>query len=183
MSTRVAINGFGPTGRMFYRSVLQEGAPFEVVVINDVTNAENLARLLKYDSAHGRLSQQVRVEGSHIIADGHTLEVFSEHDPVKLPWSKHGVRVVVEASGHFTSRDKAAAHLNAGAKKVVIGAPGEGADATLCMGVNENDYDPKKHHVVSNASCTTNCLAPIAKVLHDKFGRAGPDDYCPCLHQ
>jgi len=170
MSIRVAINGFGRTGRMFYRAALEKNTSFEVVVVNDVTSAESLARLLKYDSVHGRLSKQIRVEGSHIMADGHSFEVLSEHDPAKLPWSKLGVEIVIEASGHFTSRDKAAAHLASGAKKVVISAPGEGADATLCMGVNERDYDCKKHHIVSNASCTTNCLAPIAKVLHESFG-------------
>jgi glyceraldehyde 3-phosphate dehydrogenase len=170
MSIRIAINGFGRTGRMFYRAALEKNTPFEVVAVNDVTIAENLAHLLKYDSVHGRLSKQVKVEGSHIMADGHAFEALSEHDPAKLPWSKLGVQVVVEASGHFTSRDKAAAHLSAGARKVMLSAPGEGADATLCMGVNEHDYDSKKHHVISNASCTTNCLAPIAKVLHENFG-------------
>jgi glyceraldehyde 3-phosphate dehydrogenase len=170
MSVRIAINGFGRTGRMFYRAALEKSTPFEVVAVNDVTSADSLAHLFKYDSVHGRLSKPIKVEGSHIVADGHAFEVLMEHDPTKLPWSKFGVQMVVEASGHFTLRDKAAAHLSAGARKVVISAPGEGADATLCMGVNERDYDSKKHHVVSNASCTTNCLAPIAKVLHENFG-------------
>lgn len=170
MAIRVGINGFGRTGRMFYRAAIQKPTSFEVVAVNDLTSAENLSHLLRYDSVHGKLSEQVKVEGSHVMVNGHAFEVFSEHDPARLPWSRLGVQLVVEASGHFTSRDKAAAHLSAGAKKVVLSAPGEGADATFCMGVNERDYDPKKHQVVSNASCTTNCLAPIAKVLHENFG-------------
>jgi glyceraldehyde 3-phosphate dehydrogenase len=126
--------------------------------------------LLKYDSVHGKFSEQVKVEGSHVMVNGHAFEALSERDPARLPWSRLSVQLVVEASGHFTSRDKAAAHLSAGASKVLLSAPGEGADATFCMGVNERDYDPKKHDVVSNASCTTNCLAPIAMVLHENFG-------------
>jgi len=155
---------------MFYRAAIQKPTSFEIVAVNDVTSAENLSHLLKYDSVHGTLSEQVKVEGSHVMVNGHAFEALSEHDPARLPWSRLGVQLVVEASGHFTSRDKAAAHLSAGASKVLLSAPGEGADATFCMGVNERDYDPKKHDVVSNASCTTNCLAPIAKVLHENFG-------------
>ena len=170
MAIRVGINGFGRTGRMFYRAAIQKPTSFEIVAVNDVTSAENLSHLLKYDSVHGKFSEQVKVEGSHVMVNGHAFEALSEHDPARLPWSRLGVQLVVEASGHFTSRDKAAAHLSAGASKVVLSAPGEGADATFCMGVNERDYDPKKHDVVSNASCTTNCLAPIAKVLHENFG-------------
>jgi len=170
MAIRVGINGFGRTGRMFYRAAIQKPTSFEIVAVNDVTSAENLSHLLKYDSVHGTLSEQVKVEGSHVMVNGHAFEALSEHDPARLPWSRLGVQLVVEASGHFTSRDKAAAHLSAGASKVLLSAPGEGADATFCMGVNERDYDPKKHDVVSNASCTTNCLAPIAKVLHENFG-------------
>ena len=170
MAIRVGINGFGRTGRMFYRAAIQKRASFEIVAVNDVTGAENLSHLLKYDSVHGKFSEQVRVEGSQVMVNGHAFEALSEHDPARLPWSRLGVQLVVEASGHFTSRDKAAAHLSAGARKVVLSAPGEGADATFCMGINERDYDPKKHEVVSNASCTTNCLAPIAKVLHENFG-------------
>ena len=170
MAIRVGINGFGRTGRMFYRAAIQKPTSFEIVAVNDVTSAENLSHLLKYDSVHGKFSEQVKVEGSHVMVNGHAFEALSEHDPARLPWSRLGVQLVVEASGHFTSRDKAAAHLSAGARKVVLSAPGEGADATFCMGINERDYDPKKHEVVSNASCTTNCLAPIAKVLHENFG-------------
>jgi glyceraldehyde 3-phosphate dehydrogenase len=170
MAIRVGINGFGRTGRMFYRAAIQKPASFEIVAVNDVTGAENLSHLLKYDSVHGKFSEQVKVEGSHVMVNWHAFEALSEHDPARLPWSRLGVQLVVEASGRFTSRDKAAAHLSAGARKVVLSAPGEGADATFCMGVNERDYDPNKHEVVSNASCTTNCLAPIAKVLHENFG-------------
>ena len=170
MAIRVGINGFGRTGRMFYRAAIQKPTSFEIVAVNDVTSAENLSHLLKYDSVHGKFSEQVKVEGSHVMVNGHAFEALSEHDPARLPWSRLGVQLVVEASGHFTSRDKAAAHLSAGARKVVLSAPGEGVDATFCMGINERDYDPKKHEVVSNASCTTNCLAPIAKVLHENFG-------------
>ncbi len=170
MAIRIGINGFGRTGRMFYRAAIQKPTSFEIVAVNDVTSAENLSHLLKYDSVHGKLSEQVKVEGSHVMVNGHIFQALSEHDPARLPWSRLSVQLVVEASGHFTSREKAAAHLSAGAKKVVLSAPGEGADATFCMGVNERDYDPKKHDVVSNASCTTNCLAPIAKVLHENFG-------------
>ncbi len=170
MAIRVGINGFGRTGRMFFRAAIQKPASFDIVAVNDVTGAENLSHLLKYDSVHGKFSEQVKVEGSHVMVNGHAFEALSEHDPARLPWSRLGVQLVVEASGHFTSRDKAAAHLSAGARKVVLSAPGEGVDATFCMGINERDYDPKKHEVVSNASCTTNCLAPIAKVLHENFG-------------
>lgn len=155
---------------MFYRAAIQKPTSFEIVAVNDVTSAENLSHLLKYDSVHGKFSEQVKVEGSHVMVNGHAFEALSEHDPARLPWSRLSVQLVVEASGHFTSRDKAAAHLSAGARKVVLSAPGEGVDATFCMGINERDYDPKKHDVVSNASCTTNCLAPIAKVLHENFG-------------
>jgi glyceraldehyde 3-phosphate dehydrogenase len=172
MSIRVGINGFGRTGRMFYRAAIKQNASFEIVAVNDVTGAENLGHLLKYDSVHGTLPQPVKVEGSHVMVNGHGFEVLVVRDPARLPWSRLGVQLVVEASGHFTSREKAAAHLGAGAKKVIVSAPAEGVDVTLCMGVNERDYDPTKHAVVSNASCTTNCLAPIAKVLHENFGIA-----------
>src|SRR5271157_4438946 len=141
-----------------------------VVAVNDITDARTLAHLLKYDSVHGALKQQVKAEGNQIMLDGQALQVLAERDPAKLPWSKLGVQVVVESTGLFTARDKAAMHLSAGAKKVVISAPADGADVTLCMGVNQNAYDAKKHDVISNASCTTNCLAPVAKVLNDSFG-------------
>jgi glyceraldehyde 3-phosphate dehydrogenase len=172
MAIRIGINGFGRTGRMFYRAAIEKRVPFEIVAVNDVTGAQSIAHLLKYDSVHGTLPQLVKVEGSTVMVDGHAFEALSEHDPSRLPWAKLGVQIVVESSGHFTSREKAGAHLSAGAHKVIISAPGEGADAAFCMGVNEGDFDPKKHTIVSNASCTTNCLAPIAKVLHETFGIA-----------
>ncbi len=141
----------------------------EVVAVNDITDAPTLAHLLKYDSIHGVLKHEVKAEGGNIYLDGKPLQVLAERDPAKLPWGKLGVQVVVESTGLFTARDKAALHLSAGAKKVVISAPADGVDVTLCLGVNQDSYDPKKHDVISNASCTTNCLAPIAKVLHEKF--------------
>ncbi|HKV54699.1 MAG TPA: type I glyceraldehyde-3-phosphate dehydrogenase [Candidatus Binataceae bacterium] len=169
MATRIAINGFGRIGRMFYRAVLSQ-KDVEVVAVNDITDAPTLAHLLKYDSVHGTLPYAVKAEGDQIMLDGHALKVLAERDPGKLPWKQLGVQVVVESTGLFTARDKAALHLSAGARKVVISAPAEGADITLCLGVNQDAYDAKKHDVVSNASCTTNCLAPVAKVLHESFG-------------
>jgi glyceraldehyde 3-phosphate dehydrogenase len=169
VATRIAINGFGRIGRMFYRAALLK-KELEVVAVNDITDPPTLAHLLKHDSIHGSLKQRVKAEGNQIMVDGRAIQVLAERDPSKLPWSKLGVSLVVESTGLFTARDKAAMHLSAGAKKVVISAPADGADATLCLGVNDASYDPAKHHVVSNASCTTNCLAPIAKVLHDSFG-------------
>lgn len=171
MATKIGINGFGRIGRMFMRAAL-DNPQLEVVAVNDITDATTLAHLLKHDSIHRSLSQQVKVEGDSIAIDGRAVKVLAERDPAKLPWKQLGVQVVVESTGLFTARDKAALHLQAGAKKVVISAPADGADATLCLGVNENTYDPKQHDVVSNASCTTNCLAPVAKVLHENFGIA-----------
>ena len=169
MAIKVGINGFGRIGRMFYRAALHK-KEIEIVAVNDITDAPTLAHLLKYDSIHGPLPHQVKVEGGQIMLDGHALKVLAERDPAKLPWKDLGVQVVVESTGLFTARDKAAMHLSAGAKKVVISAPADGVDLTLCMGVNHATYDVKKHDVISNASCTTNCLAPIAKVLHDNYG-------------
>jgi glyceraldehyde 3-phosphate dehydrogenase len=154
---------------MFLRAALTK-KDIEVVAVNDITDAPTLAHLLKYDSIHGALRHEVKAEGTNIYLDGKPLQVLAERAPGKLPWAKLGVQVVVESTGLFTARDKAAMHLSAGAKKVVISAPADGADVTLCLGVNQNAYDPKKHDVISNASCTTNCLAPIAKVLHESFG-------------
>jgi glyceraldehyde 3-phosphate dehydrogenase len=153
---------------MFLRAALTK-KELEVVAVNDITDAPTLAHLLKYDSIHGVLKHEVKAEGGNIYLDGKPLQVLAERDPAKLPWGKLGVQVVVESTGLFTARDKAALHLSAGAKKVVISAPADGADVTLCLGVNQGSYDSKKHDVISNASCTTNCLAPIAKVLHEKF--------------
>ncbi len=171
VAIKVGINGFGRIGRMFLRAALTK-KDLEVVAVNDITNAATLAHLLKYDSIHGKLSHEVKVEGGAIFLDGKPMQVLAERDPSQLPWSKLGVQVVIESTGLFTARDKAAMHLAAGAKKVVISAPADGADVTLCLGVNHHVYDPKKHDVISNASCTTNCLAPIGKVLHESFGVA-----------
>jgi len=169
VATRIAINGFGRIGRMFLRAAL-DNPELQIVAVNDITSAKTLAHLLKYDSVHGPLKYPVKTEGNQIMAGGQAFEVLAERDPAKLPWAKLGVTVVVESTGLFTARDKAALHLGAGAKKVVISAPADGADVTLCLGVNQAAYDPQQHQVISNASCTTNCLAPVAKVLHDNFG-------------
>jgi glyceraldehyde 3-phosphate dehydrogenase len=154
---------------MFFRAALHK-KDVEVVAVNDITSAATLAHLLKYDSIHGALPEKVKAEGDQIMLDGRALKVLAERDPSKLPWKQVGVQVVVESTGLFTAREKAAMHLAAGARKVVISAPADGADLTLCLGVNHEQYDPKKHDVVSNASCTTNCLAPVAMVLNDSFG-------------
>ncbi len=169
MAIKVGINGFGRIGRMFYRAALGK-KEIEIVAVNDITDAPTLAHLLKYDSIHGHLPYQVKAEGGQIMLDGHALRVLAERDPAKLPWKELGVQVVVESTGLFTAREKAALHLGAGARKVVISAPAYGADITLCLGVNQDSYDVRKHDVISNASCTTNCLAPVAKVLHEEFG-------------
>src|SRR6202451_4655374 len=169
VAIKVGINGFGRIGRMFLRAALTK-KDLEVVAVNDITDAPTLAHLLKYDSIHGTLRHDARVAGGSIFLDGKPLQVLAERDPTKLPWSKLGVQVVIESTGLFTAREKAALHLAAGAKKVVISAPADGADVTLVLGVNHHTYDPKKHEVISNASCTTNCLAPVAKVLNDSFG-------------
>ncbi len=169
MAIRVGINGFGRIGRMFLRAALAI-MELEIVAVNDITDAPTLAHLLKYDSIHGTLRHEVKAEGGAIFLDGKPVQVLAQRNPAELPWSKLGVQVVVESTGLFTARDKAAMHLSAGAKKVVISAPADGADVTLCLGVNQNAYDAKKHDVISNASCTTNCLAPVGKVLHDSFG-------------
>jgi len=169
VATRIGINGFGRIGRMFLRAALTR-KDLEVVAVNDITDAATLAHLLQYDSVHGALKSQVKLEGNTIMVDGHGFEVLAERDPSKLPWKKLDVALVVESTGLFTAREKAAAHLTAGAKKVVISAPATGADVTVCPGINEQAYDPAQHHVISNASCTTNCLAPVAKVMHESFG-------------
>jgi glyceraldehyde 3-phosphate dehydrogenase len=171
MAVKIAINGFGRTGRMFFRAALQH-LDLELVAINDLTDAHMLAHLMKHDSIHGALKYGVTVEGDSIFVAGREIRVLTEHDPAKLPWLRLGVQLVIECSGKFRSRDKAAQHLTAGAKKVLISAPGEGADVTICMGVNHEAYDARRHDVISNASCTTNSLAPIAKVLDENFGIA-----------
>lgn len=169
MAVRVGINGFGRIGRNVFRACLGETG-LDIVAINDITDAETLAHLLKYDSVHGRLDGTVTHGEGSLTVNGKSIKVTAERDPGNLPWKDLKVDVVLECSGIFTARDKAAKHLSAGAKKVLISAPAKGADLTVCYGVNEKSYDPAKHDVVSNASCTTNCLAPVAKVLHETFG-------------
>src|SRR5271154_936113 len=155
---------------MFYRAALHHKDALEIVAVNDITDAATLAHLLKYDSIHRTLTHDIRAEGNGLSVDGKALKVLAEPDPAKLPWKDLGVQVVVESTGLFTSKEAASKHIGAGAKKVVISAPADGADVTLCLGVNQNAYDPRQHDVISNASCTTNCLAPIAKVLDESFG-------------
>jgi glyceraldehyde 3-phosphate dehydrogenase len=169
MAVRVGINGFGRIGRNVFRACLGETG-LDFVAVNDITDAETLAHLLKYDSVHGRIDGTVTHADKSLTVNGKGLKVLAERDPGNLPWKDLGVDLVLECSGLFTARDKAAKHLSAGAKKVIISAPAKGADLTVCYGVNEKTYDPAKHDVVSNASCTTNCLAPVAKVLHETFG-------------
>jgi glyceraldehyde 3-phosphate dehydrogenase len=169
MATRVGINGFGRIGRNFFRAYLERGGEFEVVAINDLGDAETMAHLLEYDSNYGRLDGGVQAANGTISAAGHELQVLSEREPAKLPWDDLGIDIAVESTGFFTKRDGAQQHLDAGAKKVVISAPATDPDVTVVLGVNEDAYDPDSHRIVSNASCTTNCVAPMAKVLHDAF--------------
>jgi len=170
VTVTVAINGFGRIGRSFFRAYLASGADINVVAVNDLTEPAALAHLLKYDSVGGRLSQDVSVDGNHLVVGGKKIEVLAERDPAALPWAKLGVDIVIESTGFFTNAAKAKAHLDAGAKKVIISAPATDEDVTVVMGVNHTDYDPANHHIISNASCTTNCLAPMAKVFNDAFG-------------
>ncbi|MFN3430488.1 MAG: type I glyceraldehyde-3-phosphate dehydrogenase, partial [Candidatus Sericytochromatia bacterium] len=170
MATRVAINGFGRIGRQVLRAALLKKADIEFVGVNDLTDAHTLAHLFKYDSVHRTYPGTVTYEGNTLIIDGKRIPIFAEKDPAALPWKDLNVDVVVESTGRFTDRDKAALHLQAGAKKVIISAPAKGEDITIVLGVNDDKYQPDNHHVISNASCTTNCLAPIAKVLHDTVG-------------
>lgn len=170
MSIKVGINGFGRIGRLTLRASFNQSFPFEIVAINDLGSPDLLAHLFKYDSVHGVFPGEVTINGQNMVINGQEIQIFAEKDPAALPWSKLGVDIVIEATGRFTKRDDAAKHLAAGAKKVVISAPGKNEDITIVMGVNENLYDAQKHHIISNASCTTNCLAPIAKVLLDEFG-------------
>ncbi len=171
MAIRVAINGFGRIGRNVLRAAKQAGrTDLDFVAVNDLTDSKTLAHLLKYDSVHGRYPGTVEVAPEGLIVDGDSLRVFAERDPSRLPWADLGVDIVVESTGIFTARDKAAMHLDAGAKKVIISAPGKQEDITIVLGVNHESYDPAEHHVISNASCTTNCLAPVAKVVMDNFG-------------
>jgi glyceraldehyde 3-phosphate dehydrogenase len=170
MTVRVGINGFGRIGRLVIRAAQRQGADVEFVGINDLTDSKTLGHLLKYDSVHGLYPGAVAVEDDALVIDGKRVRVTAESDPAKLPWRELGADVVIESTGRFTERAKAAAHLEAGASKVIISAPGKGADATIVIGVNEETYDKNAHDVISNASCTTNCLAPMAKVLVDNFG-------------
>ncbi|ACJ34873.1 type I glyceraldehyde-3-phosphate dehydrogenase [Anoxybacillus flavithermus] len=169
MAVKIGINGFGRIGRNVFRAALKN-PEIEVVAVNDLTDAKTLAHLLKYDSVHGTLDAEVSVNGNNIVVNGKEIIVKAERDPANLGWGELGVDIVVESTGRFTKREDAAKHLEAGAKKVIISAPATNEDITIVMGVNEDKYDPANHHVVSNASCTTNCLAPFAKVLHEKFG-------------
>ena len=170
MSVQVGVNGFGRIGRLVIRAALKQGADVEFVAINDLTDAKTLGHLFKYDSVHGVFPGTVEVEDEALVIDGRRIRVISETDPAKLPWKELGADVVIESTGRFTERSAAARHLEAGAKKVIISAPAKGPDVTICLGVNEEMYDVAKHDVISNASCTTNCLAPMAKVLVDNFG-------------
>ena len=168
MATRVGINGFGRIGRLVFRAA--RGQDLEIVGINDLTDAKTLAHLLKYDSIHGRYPGEVTAADGAIVVDGVKIPVSAERDPAKLPWGKLGAKLVIESTGIFTDRAAAGKHLEAGAERVIISAPAKDPDVTIVLGVNSNDYDPKKHKIISNASCTTNCLAPVAKVLNDEFG-------------
>ena len=170
MTTRVGINGFGRIGRNFFRAALEQKADLEVVAVNDLTDNKTLAHLLKYDSILGRFNGEVSYDDDGIVVDGKHIKVLAHRDPAELPWGDLGVEVVVESTGFFTDGEKAKAHLDGGAKKVVISAPAKNVDGTFVIGVNEASYDPATMNIVSNASCTTNCLAPLAKVLNDKFG-------------
>ena len=171
MAVRVAINGFGRIGRNVVRAALRmQQADVEFVAVNDITDTRTLAHLLKYDSVHGRFPGTVEATSDALVVNGRTLKVSAVREPEKLPWKDLGVDIVLESTGRFTDRDNAAKHLTAGARKVVISAPAKGEDLTVVMGVNHQAYDPAKHHIVSNASCTTNCLVPVVKVVRDRFG-------------
>ena len=169
MAIRVGINGFGRIGRNVFRASLNE-PELEFVAVNDITDAKTLAHLLRYDSVHGQLDANIVAEDNALVVDGKRIEIIQERDPGKLPWGNLGVDIALESTGLFTAREQAALHLSAGAKKVIISAPAKNPDITVCYGVNHTNYDPASHHIVSNASCTTNCLSPVAKVLHESFG-------------
>ncbi|QUH25994.1 glyceraldehyde-3-phosphate dehydrogenase [Serpentinicella alkaliphila] len=170
MSIKVAINGFGRIGRNAFKIALEEKREWEIVAINDLTDAETLAHLLKYDSLYGKFNGTVEAKGDTLIVNGKEIKVVAERDPEKLPWGTMGVDIVIEATGIFRTKDQAMKHVNAGAKKVIITAPAKKEDITIVIGVNDDKYNPAEHNIISNASCTTNCLAPFAKVLNDKYG-------------
>ena len=168
--TKVGINGFGRIGRNVLRAALEKESELELVAVNDLTDAATLAYLLKYDSVHRTISNDVRAKDNNIVIDGKELRVFSHPDPAEIPWADLGVEIVVESSGRFTDKAKASRHLRKSVEHVIISAPSKDADVTICIGVNEKAFEPANHKIVSNASCTTNCLAPVAKVLHERFG-------------
>jgi glyceraldehyde 3-phosphate dehydrogenase len=170
MAVKIGINGFGRIGRNFFRAAKKRGAGFDFVAVNDITDPKTLAHLLKYDSVLGRFDGNVTPDEQGLMVDGDRLRVLAERDPANLPWKELGAEIVVESTGLFTDREKAQKHAEAGAQKVIISAPAKGEDITIVMGVNDQDYDPAEHHVISNASCTTNCVVPMAKVLGDAFG-------------
>lgn len=171
MTTRIGINGFGRIGRQSMKAILERHPnDLEVVAVNDLTDTKTNAHLLKYDSTYGRFPGEVEATEDSLIVNGHRIKVISQRDPAQIPWSDLGVELVIESTGFFTDADKAAAHLRGGAKKVIISAPAKGEDLTIVLGVNQDMYDPTRHNIISNASCTTNCLAPAAKVLNDAFG-------------
>ncbi|MBF4614628.1 type I glyceraldehyde-3-phosphate dehydrogenase [Curtobacterium sp. VKM Ac-1376] len=170
MTVKIGINGFGRIGRNFFRAALAKGSDLEIVAVNDLTDNASLANLLKFDSITGKLPATVELDGDNIVVDGKAIKVLAERDPAKLPWGELGVDIVIESTGFFTKAADAQKHIDAGAKKVIISAPASGDDVTIVLGVNEGQYDPANHHIISNASCTTNSLAPLAKVFHDKFG-------------
>jgi glyceraldehyde 3-phosphate dehydrogenase len=170
MGAKIGINGFGRIGRVIVRAAQRIGADVDFVAVNDLTDAKTLAHLLKYDSVHGHFPGEVEAKGDSILVNGKQIKVTAIKDPAQLPWKELGVEIVMECTGLFREKEKAAKHLEAGAKKVIISSPAKGPDITIVMGVNQKAYDPNKHHIISNASCTTNCLAPVAKVLLDNFG-------------
>jgi glyceraldehyde 3-phosphate dehydrogenase len=170
VATRIGINGFGRIGRNFYRALDAQGADLELVAVNDLGDAKTMAHLLKYDSVLGRLGKEVKVTDDGFSIEGMDVKLLSEKDPGALPWGELGVEVVIESTGFFTKAEDASKHIDAGAKKVIISAPAKNEDITIVMGVNDSEYDSSKHHVISNASCTTNCVVPLVKVLHDNWG-------------
>src|ERR1700687_5029526 len=171
MTTRIGINGFGRIGRQSMKALMERyPREIEVVAVNDLTDTKTNAHLLKYDSTYGRFPGEVEATADSLIVNGHSIKVISQRDPAMIPWGDMGVELVIESTGLFTDADKAAAHIKGGAKKVIISAPAKGEDLTIVLGVNDAMYDPAKHHIISNASCTTNCLAPAAKVINDTFG-------------
>jgi glyceraldehyde 3-phosphate dehydrogenase len=170
MTTRIGINGFGRIGRNFYRALASKETDLELVAINDLGDAATMAHLLKYDSVFGRLDKEVKVNDTGFSIEGQDIRLVSERDPANLPWGDLGVDIVIESTGFFTKRADASKHIDGGAKKVIISAPAKDEDVTIVMGVNHNDYDSSKHSIISNASCTTNCVVPLAKVLQDKWG-------------